>query len=118
MNTDRFKFRVWDERDRRYIDGIAINQYGGICALMVRRKEELVIEQCTGIRDKNGNLIYEGDVVDLEQKCIPYYLKVKYLEADLRWHLYSLGSNAVYSLCNGNLVIVGNIHEEKWGIEG
>ena len=65
--NDRFKFRVWDNEQKRYtsVKPIVLCNDWFIREIAMQDNDDgqYVIEQCTGLRDKNGLLIYEGDVV-------------------------------------------------------
>jgi len=81
MNMDRFKRRVWDkERGRMHygdmdnlmfgLGGMLFWQfaYGSPEPISGDERDNYVSMDCTGLKDSEGTLIYEGDVVEATDK--------------------------------------------------
>lgn len=124
------KFRAWDGERMAYFDkGIS---FGGLSPSMMIGCDDdtefdwdspVSVMQFTGLKDKNGKEIYEGDVVDAfalmqDGKRYPTICIVKFQQNFACWyleHVESGGEITIYSKQENNLNIyrevIGNIHQ-------
>lgn len=134
---NRFKFRVWDKQekimfenvgawgDSFYIQGADLDgeyfetiptELIGIAdgdIIEIETSDRFIIEQCTGRKDKNGKLVYEGDIVLWEgAKTFIRFVDGQwglFCNQETSWQLdvRNIRFNRVLEKCE----IIGNIHE-------
>ena len=120
--NDRFKFRIYDIFHKLMSkDGeeFATFDYFANCSvrpllmLALDNPERLKIMQCTGLKDKNGKLIFEGDIVKA-------YKQVGEIIFDKRGCYFGLrvSENETWGfsksfLDSQNIEVIGNIYEDK-----
>ena len=122
------KFRVWDKRYKRYVKPYAVCLDGRAIAitepsndLETLDSERAIIEQYTGLKDKNGQKIYEGDIVldcyDGEDTFIVEWDKdtASFILTDTE-HILNVSFDNFYP--DKYLEVIGNIHENKELLEG
>lgn len=71
------------------------------------------VMQFTGLKDKNGNPIYEGDIVNLTNDSETG----AYTTIEVKWFRNQCGFN-VNGNCEGDYEIIGNIYENPELLKG
>ena len=119
---DRFKFRFFDKQKNKMMDCYSFSEFstyasvpdGEITEFSCRPTENCELMQCTGLKDKNGRLIYENDIVKtlytkpngevINRNCVVEFNRCAF------WINYVIGASY---LDNDDCIyeVIGNIYE-------
>jgi len=125
-NVREIKFRVWDNKYKNYAP---LECVMGFFWKNDKKNKKLIlggdftegysfiIEQYTGLKDKNGKEIHENDRVELDG-FKPKEYTVEFIEGSFCFTHpnikgYPIDINMVYGSTGPNVEIIGNIHEEQ-----
>ena len=124
------KYRVWSKKQKTYDyehpfnkpgdfyitqNGVLFSDYGNVITPEVKQ-DDFIIEQATGVKDKNGKMIFDGDIVEHNV----YHMGIKAYRSKSEVFISDLGARiredkndeecSLLRHCT-NIEFVGNIHE-------
>ena len=101
------EFRAWDKCRKIMITEYRIPYYDDVYGVLLNdvfNDSHVILEQYTGLKDINGNKIFEDDIVrnEHEKTCVVNFKEGSFLVGD--FYFGSIGAGM-------GLEIIGNIHE-------
>lgn len=103
---ERFKFRVFNGKEMLYNGGLGYAEGNQLI-----EDKGCVIMQCTGLKDKNGKLIYEGDI--LQHPQLPHRFLCEWFKCGFWINFGQNGAKRLLDELHNSYEVIGNIYENK-----
>lgn len=107
-----FKFRAWDKNIKKFIRPTDLKIRGdNVIYYCESRDNMLIVMQYTGLKDRHGREIYEGDIVSHPSKELDR-AEVKFTNGLFRI-VAKDGRDDLLYYCNNIIEVIGNIYQNK-----
>ena len=128
IDINRFRFRAWDKSFSRMIynifffwkeNKITVYELEEDGSKYYLPNSHIVLEQCTDLKDKNGKLIYEGDIVKVSGDVMTIPIQLEGNLAKVVWEIncFPHEDESYFSEC-WDYEVIGNIHENMDLLDG
>jgi uncharacterized phage protein (TIGR01671 family) len=119
MNNRKLKFRAWDKLNKSFIYSHTGHQMHYILTLDGRFQnlqngsggDEYVVQQYTGLKDKNGKDIYEGDFIKATSDQYENENFVGKVIFDEGSYLTWINKNDIRGINEDDFEVIGNIFD-------